>query len=168
MLKVERKGFTLLEVIITLSLIALLSSLFISNLDTLFNSVSRKNPEKTLVEVVNRASNLAQSRGEEIKLSFDEEANALILSAYLNDEPLESYGSSMEGLEVSFEPVYPKVIDGSESTFKMVEEVDCMRFYPDATSSKVRITLEYGNREYSVIFDTFSAMKLEDSDKDED
>ncbi len=166
MQKVKRKGFTLLEVIIALSLIALLSTLFIANLDKMFSSLSAKNPENTLSEVLNRAANLAQSTGEEIKLSYDEESNSLVLSAYVTDEPIEFYECSIEDMEITFEPVYPDIIDGSASTFYRAEEVDCIRFFPDATSSRVRITMKYNDSEYAVVFDNFSPIKVEKGDDD--
>lgn len=71
-----KKGFSIIEVLIVLALIALVTGIFAVNFDVLLNSFSKKTPEKLLHEVIREARYQASYTHSEVALLYDKKAEA--------------------------------------------------------------------------------------------
>lgn len=75
-----RAGFTLLEIILVVALIALASSVIISNFTTFLKFENRLNPEEVLYAAIRSARFHAACERELTSLSYEKESASLVLS----------------------------------------------------------------------------------------
>lgn len=70
-------GFTLIEILLVLALLALFSTLFIPGVNSILRQINERGPEQALTETVLAARGAALESGRTVTLTFDAEQRAL-------------------------------------------------------------------------------------------
>lgn len=152
-------GFTLLEIILVIGLIALAAGVMIANFTTFLNFDDRLNPEETLRAAIRSARFQAASERAVATLRFDKKSGALLVepgeSFPLND----SFGEAGSG-EIRFYLVPPaeglgRFPDASRTQMEAKE----IRFAPDRSSSPFVAEIDSGQgTPERLVFDPFSSL----------
>lgn len=141
-----QKGFTIIEVLLALALMALVAGLFAVNFDVLLTSIGEKRPEKILHSAICEARYQALKEHTPMYLSFDEQSHSLVIFKDTIDKAIVAMPLK-EGIRVNFELIPPLMYKGGgfkEGTHSAKKE-DQIAFYPDGSSQPVIVTLEEGS-----------------------
>lgn len=165
--KRRRSGFTLIEIVLVLGLIALASSVFLVNFNAFNDRRGSTNPSDILRQAIRDARFQAAADRVVTKITYDEENGVLLLRPGERAYPLgASFGSTSRG-EIRFYLLSP-----GEGLSTPLETADsqlrspCVQFAPDRSSSPfvVEIDSGQGNPE-RLVFDPFSSIVRGNSDK---
>ena len=150
-------GFTLLEIILVVALIALASSIIISNFTTFLKFEDRLNPEEVLYAAIRSARFHAACERELTSLSYEKESGSLVIST--GDSFALNYNfSSEERGEIRFYLI-PSAqgmerFSDPEDTKLEVREI---LFAPDRSSNPFVAVIDNGQGAVkSLVFDPFS------------
>ncbi len=164
------KAFTLIELMLTMALIALLSSLFIWNINTLLKQGELEALQNELWGAVEKAKQAAVFSREPHRVRFDEELQAFLVSASGEEIAFQvdtsGLGEDIE-LEVQFKVVLPRdgyrLIRGELVTHR---EIDSVTFYPDGTCTPFSVDLKIGEYESGYQIDPWTGSQLTAPEED--
>lgn len=132
-------GFTLIEILLVLAVVALVSALVLPGLGGIFRTLDNQQPEQVLWDAVTAARERALSANRTVWLRFDKEQRALTWT-----DGLETKAKAWPA-DVSLQLLQAK--EGS-STFVLVggqlldtQEIPGVHFYPDGTCDRFRAQL---------------------------
>lgn len=155
-MKTKRSAFTIIEIVLVVSIIALIGSLVLTNFGTLLNAFSTQDPEKPFFEALNEARIQALSRGETTYLQvIDQECRVLDLThEVLFSVPLPKG-------EARFNAYLPQ--KGLSSTKAELDRVELplLPFGKDGSSPAVEVSLKLADERLTLRLDSFSSNKIE-------
>jgi prepilin-type N-terminal cleavage/methylation domain-containing protein len=131
------RGFTLLEVLVTLALIALLTSVLIVGSTRILNGQAAT-PEDVLFKAVSDTRKFAVETNSDVRLSFDPKGRAFTAS---NDQASRSYPLKLAG-DVGFDFLSSQKGGSAMLIGGVLVETQPMSyvtFYPDGTCSPFRV-----------------------------
>lgn len=158
----KNQGFTLIEIVLVVGLIALGSGLVIANLIAFTDTSRGENPAEVLHRAVRDARYVAASEKQIARLKYDEERGALRV---LPSEALYPLGEAFENrgaAEVRFYFVSPSrgLGRGSNSSSQRVETSEVL-FAPDRSSTPFVAEIDMGSgAALQVSYDPFSGSVL--------
>lgn len=160
---IVRRGFTLIELIIVIALMAIAGTLVVANADALLRGLGSEAPEHTLQRAVQEARFLAASERDTTRLRYDEENGRL--------EIFSEDGASLAAFPVApdqgqiptilFEQILPA--EGLQASREETAPLPSVVFRPDRSSTPFRVVIGSGNNRFSQRYDPFSAIVIEDS-----
>ena len=160
-----RRGFTLIEVVIVIALIAIAGSLVVVSAEGMLSGLGSEPNDRIFQKAVREARFQAASLKENTYLLYDDESGTL----YVLDEGGQSLSdfsiAASNGDEVPalvFEQMLPSSgLDGfsREETAQIKQLV----FRPDRSSTPFQVTMRDGANEFTLRFDPFSAIVINDS-----
>ena len=154
---VYRAGFTLLEIILVVALIALASSVIISNFTTFLKFEDRLNPEEVLYAAISSARFHAACERELTSLSYEKASASIVLSTG-DSFPLNYNFSSEERGEIRFYLVpsaqgMERFSDPKDTKLEVRE----ILFAPDRSSNPFVAVIDNGQGAVKrLVFDPFS------------
>ncbi|MEX0323398.1 MAG: prepilin-type N-terminal cleavage/methylation domain-containing protein [Puniceicoccaceae bacterium] len=159
-----QRGFTLIEIIIVIALIALVGALVAVNAESILRGLGGEPTERRLQVIIREARFQAASLKEPVNLRYDEESG--ILGAYSADGSLLASEalpklSNDEFPEIEFEQILPA--EGLDSFRMDTAPVQQVVFRPDRSSTPFQVTVDEGSASYTLRYDPFSAIVVEDS-----
>lgn len=162
-----RRGFTLIELIIVIALIALVGSLVVVNAQGILRGLGEEPVERILQKAIREARFHAASLKGETFLRYDEETGRL----HVHDETGSTLASfNLQGKEdnypgIEFEQILPAI--GLESfTDSETVGIDQIVFRPDRSSTPFQVKLKIGDASFSQRYDPFSSIVIHDSRND--
>ena len=158
-------GFTIVEIVLVIGLIALAASIMIVNLNSIIDQGDTVNAEESLVAAIRKARYLAASERQIVSIRFHEETGTLKLS---NDETFAlgpDFGEDARG-DVRFYLVQPaEGLDELTQPEDATIQVDEIQFAPDRSSSPFVAELDKGlGRPERILFDPFSSLRRKASE----
>ncbi|MGC9449886.1 MAG: prepilin-type N-terminal cleavage/methylation domain-containing protein [Oceanipulchritudo sp.] len=163
-----RRGFTLIELIIVIALIALIGGLVAVNAQAILRGLGEEPVDRILRKAVREARYQAASLKSPVQLAYDRESASLVLFSDTG-QTLESFRTVPEDSEdppdIEFEQILPvrglDSFDRHETT-----PIDAVVFRPDRSSTPFQVLIDSGNTFYTQRYDPFSAIVIEDSRND--
>ncbi len=130
-------GFTLIEILLVLALLALFSALFIPGVNSILRQINERGPEQTLAETVLAARGAALESGKTVTLTYDAERRALRAdNAAVSDLVFET-GSQVALLPPATGAV---ILLGGQAV--ETDELRRIRFFADGTCDPFRVRLQ--------------------------
>lgn len=161
-----RRGFTLVELVIVIALIALVGSLVVVNAEAILAGLGEQPVERILQKAVREARYQAASLKEPVGLYYDGEKAALAILDSGGGE-LASFEITEEEagrLDIAFEQILPgEGLDGRPS--RGTAPLDAVVFRPDRSSTPFQAVIRHGRDSYTLRYDPFSAIVIDDSRK---
>lgn len=159
-----RDGFTLIELMLTMALIALLSSLFIWNIQSLLKQGELEALQNELWSAVEKAKQSAVFNRVPHRVRFDQESQAFMVSADGEEVPFKvdtsGLGEEVE-IEVIFKLMLPRdgyrLIRGELVTHK---EIETITFFPDGTCTPFSVDLKIAEYESSYQIDPWTGSQM--------
>ena len=160
-----RRGFTLLELIIVIALIALVGSLIVVNAESMLRGLGEEPLERIFQKAVREARFQAASSKDPAYLMYDKEDGKLVI---FNDagQDLAEFVIGKEGAkdnpEIEFEQILPASgLDsfGNEQTIEIKQVV----FRPDRSSTPFLVSIREDSEGFTQKYDPFSAIIVDDS-----
>ena len=153
-------GFTLLEVLLAIAVIALVSGLAVFNADAVFSGFDDKPLPGILKKAVREARLLAAASKETVFLSFNAESSRFSIVSH-NGGILESFPTGYDPEDESVEIRMYQILPGTGFTFsrgiatetRLVQRVG---FHPDRSSTPFEVHLFYEETESRHRYDPFS------------
>jgi general secretion pathway protein H len=135
----RRPGFTLVEVLLVLAILAMFATLFIPGVTSILREMDARGPEQIVSETVLAARGAALESGRTVTLHYDAEARR-----FLADAPFVPTEALPAGLKVELLPpeTGATVLLGGQ----LVEtgELQRVRFFPDGTCDPFRVRMQEG------------------------
>lgn len=160
----NRSAFTLFELMLTMALIALLSSLFIWNIQSLLKQGELEGLQNELWSAVEKAKQSAVFSRVPHRVRFDPENQAFMVSADDQEVPFKVDTSGLgEGVEIEviFKLMLPRdgyrLIRGELVTHK---EIETITFYPDGTCTPFTVDLKIAEYESSYQIDPWTSSQM--------
>ena len=143
-----RRGFTLVEILLTLALLALFATLFLPGVNSMVSAMNERSAEQQLAEAVLAARSEALETGRTVDLTFAAEPRQLRWGlADARAEPLPS-GATLEFLPMQ---AGGSILLGGVLTENQ-EPLRRVRFFPDGTCEAFRIRLRESERAPARLF----------------
>lgn len=163
-------GFTLIEVLLTVSLIALLSTLFVLNVGSLLRDGELETMENEYWRAVDAARTKSVFTQKPYFIEWDEGGQAFVVTSTDDVERFEVDTSAFGDVEVDvfFEEVAPEnsyVLIRGELVGK--REIATVGFFPDGTCSPYTVTLKIADFETRFQMDPWTGARLVDPSDDE-
>ena len=166
----NRGAFTLIELMLTMALIALLSSLFIWNIQSLLKQGELEGLQNELWSAVDKAKQGAVFNRVLHRVRFDSENQAFMVSADGEEVPfkvdISALGEDVE-IEVIFKLMLPRdgyrLIQGELVTHK---EIETITFYPDGTCTPFSVDLKIAEYESSYQIDPWTSSQMTKFEED--
>ena len=160
----EAHGFSLLELILVLSLIVLLSGVVVISIESIFKGFDSKPLPDLLKQSVRQARYLAAANKEAAHLSFDWEKSEFLIrnerGAVL--ERIETgYPGEDPSIKISFYqllPMHGYRIGGGLAPEE--KEVSRVTFHPDRSSTPFSVALQYDSTTSRHRYDPFSDVEI--------
>ena len=156
---INKRGFTLLEVLLAIVLVGTAWAVFAFNIDSMLDKDPLAELESSFVLAQTEGRMIAFEDRESVELTWDEKGNRFVLvrssviGNYLVDG-LEGKEKEVD-LKVTFffqEPSYKGESFDDPGWF----EVESVVLYPDATSAPFKVVLAEGNRSRELIIEPFT------------
>ncbi len=162
----KRQGFSLIEIIITLALIALITGLMVMNLGAVIQGLGPPPMPELMHKAVREARFQAASEKQTVRLHFDRETASFRLTGE-NGSPMgvipTHYDPNDRNLAVVFEQILPtRGINGLSR--QEVAPIDHVRFRSDRSSTPFRVRLQYEGNTSIHYFDPFSDLEIAQND----
>jgi prepilin-type N-terminal cleavage/methylation domain-containing protein len=159
-----RRGFTLIELIIVIALIALVGGLVVVNAQAILRGLGEEPAERVFQKAVREARYQAASLKESVFLKFDgDEAAISVVSE--NGAVLATFrladDSGRQQPSIEFEQVLPGM--GLDPGRGDTTPVDALVFRPDRSSTPFAVTFDLGPAVFTQRYDPFSAIVIDDS-----
>ena len=165
-----RKAFTLIEMMLTVALITMLSSLFVWNITSLLKQGELESLQNELWGAIEQAKQSAVFRRMPHVVRFDEEAQAFVVSAGSEQFTFEVDTDGFDdGVEISviFNERLPKdgyrLVRGELVTQR---EIDSVTFYPDGTCTPFSVDLIIGEYQSDFQIDPWTGSQLTAPEED--
>lgn len=159
-----RRGFTLIELIIVIALIALTGGLIVINAQAILRGLGEEPVERIFQKAVREGRYQAAFLKESAFLSYDEEKGLLSIKSEAGTE-LASFQVVPEDEndkpDIQFEQILPGM--GLESARGDTVPADYIVFRPDRSSTPFEVTIEQGPVRFTQRYDPFSAIVIHDS-----
>jgi prepilin-type N-terminal cleavage/methylation domain-containing protein len=160
-----RAGFSLVELLIVIALVALIGSLIVASGDAILRGLGAEPVETTFRKAVREARFQAAYRREDILLTFDREKAAFLLvtesAATIATFPTDEDSEGGE-IDVIFSRRLPaeglSSLDNPET-----EPIPSLTFRPDRSSTPFVVEFDLGPVNFEQHFDPFSDVVIEDS-----
>lgn len=161
-----RRGFTLIELILVIALIALVGGLVVVNARAILGGLGDEPVEMILQDAVREARFQAASLKQPTYLAYNEEAGSLRVLSETGGE-LATFSTRESGGPpgIVFEQILPTegIAAGSREELVTIKQVV---FRPDRSSTPFQATIEEGVTAYTLRYDPFSAIVIKDSRND--
>ena len=162
-------GFTLLEVLLALAVIALISGLAVINADAIFSGFDDKPLPEILKKAVRESRFLAATSKETVFLTFDSESSRFLIISR-NGGVIQSlptgYDPEDENIEIRLYQILPSTGTGSRRGFAAeTRPVQRIGFYPDRSSTPFEVHLFYDETESRHRYDPFSDAEFDYTDR---
>lgn len=160
-----RRGFSLIEIVVVLALIAIAGTLVVVNAEGMLRGLGSEPNERIFQKAVREARFQAASLKENAFLSYDDESGMLSIfneGGQLLAEFTISRDSSGKLTELVFEQLLPASGLDSFSNEEAVE-IQQVVFRPDRSSTPFRVTLRDNQDNFTLRYDPFSAIVIHDS-----
>lgn len=159
-----RRGFSLIELIIVIALVALVGSLVVINAQAILRGLGEEPVDRILQKAVREARFQAAYLKEPVRLRFDEESRAFeILNAA--GSRLQTFPTGLPEnttVEILFEQILPE--EGLSGTRRLeTAEIPAVTFRPDRSSTPFQVTLDFGAHDFTQRYDPFSDIVIDDS-----
>lgn len=159
-------GFTLIEVILTVALIAMLGTMFVVNIGSLLRRSELETLQVEFWRAVDDARVNAVFRQTAYYLTYDEKARAFVVDSGADKRRFEvdtaGLGRDVE-IEVAFQEVAPEnsyvLIRGELVTTR---DIDHVGFFPDGTCSPFTVSLRIDDFESRFQIDPWTGAQLVD------
>lgn len=160
-----RRGFTLIELIIVIALVALVGGLVVINAEAIFRGLGEEPVERVLREAVREARFQAAYLKEPTQLAYDGET-AVFLITGAGGQSLASFPTSETAsprdLDIQFEQILPE--EGlTRNARQNTTEIDAVTFRPDRSSTPFQVIIDQGPSPFTLRFDPFSDIVIDDS-----
>ncbi|NDV62507.1 prepilin-type N-terminal cleavage/methylation domain-containing protein [Puniceicoccales bacterium CK1056] len=163
--KPVRHGFTLIELIIVIALVALVGGLVVVNAEAIFRGLGEEPVDRILRKAVREARFQAAYLKEPVQLRFDEESVAFLLTGE-SGQTLKDFSTGLESsaneLDVEFEQLLPEEGLNRNASPDTVE-IETVTFRPDRSSTPFQVIIDQDGRPYTLRFDPFSDIVIDDS-----
>ena len=158
-----RRGFSLIELVLVIALIALAGGLIVVNAQAILGGLGEEPVERTLQKAIREARFQAASLKESAFLRYDEESGSLQIYSETGRELAAFQTTQSDDLpEVEFSQILPE--QGLSGTSREeVVTIDQVVFRPDRSSTPFRVTIRQGAASFSLRYDPFSAIVIDDS-----
>ena len=161
-----RRGFTLIELILVIALIALVGGLMVVNARAILGGLGEEPVEQVLQDAVREARFQAASLKQPVLLSYNEENGTFDVRSDTGAE-LAAFAATGSGTfpGVEFEQILPAegiAASSREETVVIARVV----FRPDRSSTPFQATIEEGTNAFTLRYDPFSAIVIKDSRND--
>jgi len=160
----QKRGFTLLEVLLAIVLVGTASVIFAVNMDTILEKDPLAELERSFIVAQTEGRMMAFEDRRSLELSWDEKANRFVL---VDQSVVSSY--RVEGLEDK-EVALGVTFFFHEPTFKGDSfdkptwfEVESVVFFADATSAHFKVLLKEGTRVRELIIEPFTGFVIQSS-----
>ncbi len=160
-----RRGFTLIELILVIGLIALIGGLVAVNAEAILRGLAEEPPERILQKAVREARFQAAHLKQPVLLRFDEEAAAFRVRG-ADGSDLATFKTGLENaappLRLQFEQILPgRGMDRPDR--EQTAPIDAVTFRPDRSSTPFQAVLRNAGGSFTLRFDPFSDIVLHDS-----
>lgn len=161
-----KKGFSLIEIIIVVALIALIGGLMAINAQSILRGLGEEPVEDLLRKAVREARFQAAYLKDSARLAWDEEESSFRITSatgsVISTFPVES---NPEEVEITFEQILP--FEGlNRSRMSNTIEIGSVTFRPDRSSTPFQVRIEVGRDSFTQRYDPFSDIVIEDSRED--
>jgi prepilin-type N-terminal cleavage/methylation domain-containing protein len=157
----RRRGFSLIEILVVIGLIALAGGLVAINATAILAGLGEDPPEKVFLNALREGRFQAAYEKEATRLRFLEEENQLALFSDTG-RLIESFPLNDTDLRISFLQVLPAQGVGRLSR-EETSPINTIVFRPDRSSTPFIVTYDGPKFRFSQRFDPFSDTVLEDS-----
>ena len=157
-------GFTLIELILVIGLIAFAGSLIIMNADALLLGLGDEPPERIFQKAVREARYQAAFLKESTRLRYEPEGNQLNIETTSGQSLAQfSLGKVPESGRINFrfEQILPE--RGLETAREETTELQAIVFRPDRSSTPFIVRIEADAQSFTQRYDPFSAIVINDS-----
>lgn len=160
-----RRGFSLVELIIVIALIALIGGLVAMNAEAILRGLGEEPVDRVLRKAVREARYQAAALKEPTTLRFDEETATFIVNDAAGAE-LAAFSTGMDdrpgALLIDFEQLLPA--QGlSPYTRPETVAIGQVTFRPDRSSTPFQVVVDLENGRFTQRFDPFSDIVIDDS-----
>lgn len=160
-----RRGFTLIELIIVIALVALIGGLMAINAESILRGLGDEPVERIFQKAVREARFQAAYLKESTELRYDEESAAFEIHTG-SGRGLASFPSGLEpedpSVEIIFEQILPEEGLNRNSVLNTIE-VSAVTFRPDRSSTPFQVIFDLGQTTFTQRFDPFSDIVIDDS-----
>lgn len=159
-------GFSLIEIIIAIALLALVTGLFVTNMPGLTGGIGNRPLEDILQKSVRDARYQAALNKERVSLSFDAEQSAFLVLSEAGEilTSRESGYDSGDNISIAFEQLLPYEGLRNSGTQERVE-IPLVHFHPDRSSTPFIATLNIENTRSEHRFDPFSDLEIKSEER---
>jgi len=160
----DTRAFTLIEIVMAIGLIALLTSVVIINVDSIFNAFEDRPLSVILKQAVREARFQSAKNKEPVHLEFDWESSRLLVksanNAILGDFPT-GYPAEDPLLSITLYQLAPeRGIASNSRTGPVRRPVPRVTFDPDRSSTPFEVELKYGLDQSLHRYDPFSDTEI--------
>jgi general secretion pathway protein H len=133
-------GFTLVEILLALAIVALIGSLLLPGVNSILRRIEGDDPDRVFWDVVTAAREQALTENRTVALRFDKENHLLVWgsSAGLQQKPLPA------GVAVQFLQAKAGSTILLGGVLVESQEIPLVRFYPDGTCDRFRVQIRRG------------------------
>lgn len=164
-----RRGFSLIELLIVIGLIAMVGGLVVINAQAILSGLGEEPVDRILQKAVREARFQAAYLKEPVRLRFDEESMAFTITGEAGNAlgRFPTGLSESASLEITFEQILPE-----EGLFRSNRlrtlEIPAVVFRPDRSSTPFQVTIEQDRASsgFTQRYDPFSDIVIDDSRED--
>jgi prepilin-type N-terminal cleavage/methylation domain-containing protein len=160
-----RRGFTLIEFIIVIALIALVGGLVAVNAEAILRGLGEEPVDRILQKAVREARFQAAYLKQPTQLRFDEESAAFRVITR-DGAALAEFTTGLTGpsdrLRITFEQILPER-GLTAGTLEQTVEIDAVTFLPDRSSTPFQVLIDHERSPFTQRFDPFSDIVIDDS-----
>lgn len=159
-----RRGFTLIELIIVIALVALIGGLVTINAGAILRGLGEEPVDRILKKAVREARFQAASIKEPAYLRYDKESGEFLVSTGAGAQ-LASFDVTPEDEEVKPEVEFEQILpsEGLDSPRMETVSIQKVVFRADRSSTPFQATIQEGTSSFTLRYDPFSAIVTDDS-----
>jgi len=166
----RKQGFTLVEILLAVALVAMLSSVFVLNVNSLLRDGELETLEREYWRAVETARSGSVFKQQVHLVEWDAKGYRFLVKSAGQTEVFEVDRSQMGDLEIEvfFEEVAPEnsyVLIAGELVAK--REIATVSFFPDGTCSPYTVSLRVAEYETSFQMDPWTGVQLVDPSENE-
>ncbi len=164
----NRRGFTVLEMLLVIALVAVSATMFLVSVDSLGRSSPADEFEGAFWRATAQARELALASRRTIELRWDEEARAFVLGGGGREARV---GIAAEAAQDSFGATFSEEVAANDFILVRGElvtrrAVSAVRFFPDGTCQAFAVELTFGERSRRrVIVDPWTGAEMLSTDE---